>query len=469
MIRTEHQYRVGTARKDELARALDGLGPTLGEAISADWKDVALRSSLVAQLTDLDAELVEYEQLRAGRIAQVTEITSLDELPRKLIQARIVAGVTQKELASRLGVREQQIQRYEAEEYAGVGLVRVRDVMAALGVSLNAELALPPADIRGSDLQARLRELGLPKKMTLRRLLRGTPTDASEPSGSFLRSASRAARVFGASVDELLSGTAAVASPAAAYRATPVAERTYLDAYAVYAHYIGTLLDRACTVRRRPISGDAAELREEVGDALRTEPLSALLRYCWEHGLPVLPLADEAAFYGACWEMEHGPVIVLKQRTTSSARWAWLLSHEMRHASKPAGDRAVIEEDEDLRSWKEQPEEIEADRFAGELLLGERAEAIARVAAEEAGNNVARLKGVIPDVAEAGGVAPDVLAYFLAHRLVRSGISWWGTARSFDRGSEDPWTTARDMVFEHLDLTRLDDIDRSLLVDALAP
>jgi hypothetical protein len=62
-----------------------------------------------------------------------------------------------------------------------------------------------------------------------------------------------------------------------------------------------------------------------------------------------------------------------------------------------------------------------------------------------------------------------VLAYFLAHRLVRNGISWWGTARSFDLGQYDPWSVARDMVFEHIDLTRIDEIDRTLLMDALAP
>lgn len=469
MIRTEHQYRVGTARKNELTDALDNIGPSLEHYTASDWKERALRSSLLSQLTDLDTELVEYEQLRAGRIAQVTQIESLDELPRKLIQARIVAGITQRELASRLGVREQQIQRYEAEEYAGVGLGRVRDVMAALGVSLSAELSLPPGDLQASTLQRRLSDLGLPKKVALRRLLRGVPADGAEPNGSFLKSVTRTARVFGTTVEALLSGDTALVGQAAAYRASPVANPLYFDAYAAYAHYIASVLDRASVVERQAISGDPEAIRGEVGDALRREPLHALLRYCWGHGVPVLPLADEAAFYGACWEMAGGPVLVLKQRTTSAARWAFLLAHEIKHASQPVPERTVIEQDEDLRSWKERPAEQQADEFAGAVLLGDRAEAMARVAAEEAGGNVARLKSVVGPVAEAGNVAPDVFAYFLAHRLVRNGISWWGTARSFDLGPDDPWSVARDMVFEHIDLTRIDEIDRSLLVDALAP
>lgn len=468
MIRTEHQYRIGTARKQELTEALDTIGPTLSSD-SASWQERALRASLLSQLTDLDAELVEYEQLRAGRITNAAEIESLDELPRRLIQVRIASGITQRELATRLGVREQQIQRYESEEYAGAGLGRIRDVMAALGVGLSAELSLPPADVRASDLQRRLRDLGMPKKVTQRRLLRGTSTNGTELNGSFIGTAARAARVFGTTVEALLAGETALVEHATAYRTSIVADRTHLNAYSVYAHYIATVLDRACVVERRPVSGDAAVIRDELGESLRAEPLTALLRYCWEHGLPVLPLADEAAFYGACWEMDSGPIVALKQRTTSCARWAFLLAHEIKHASQPRNERTVVEQDEDLQTWKERPAEREADDFAGAVLLGDRAEAIARVAAEEAGGNVARLKGVVGRVAEAAGVAPDVLAYFLAHRLVHNGISWWGTARSFDVEPRDPWLVAREMVFEHIDLTRLDAVDRTLLMDALAP
>jgi HTH-type transcriptional regulator / antitoxin HipB len=42
---------------------------------------------------------------------------SLNDLPTTLIKARIAAGLTQKDLADKIGVREQQIQRYEANHY----------------------------------------------------------------------------------------------------------------------------------------------------------------------------------------------------------------------------------------------------------------------------------------------------------------------------------------------------------------
>jgi hypothetical protein len=62
----------------------------------------------------------DYEQLRAGEI-KARSLRSLTDLPRALIEARIAGHVTQKGLADRLELAEQQIQRWEATNYSGVG------------------------------------------------------------------------------------------------------------------------------------------------------------------------------------------------------------------------------------------------------------------------------------------------------------------------------------------------------------
>ena len=71
--------------------------------------------------------------------------TSFAELPRALIQSRIALGLSQKELAERLGLKEQQIQRYEATEYAGASVQRVQEVIQALGLQVREEVVLPRA------------------------------------------------------------------------------------------------------------------------------------------------------------------------------------------------------------------------------------------------------------------------------------------------------------------------------------
>ena len=67
-------------------------------------------------------------------------IESLDKLPRTLVEARIVAGLSQKELAERLDLKEQQIQRYEATDYRSASLTRLKQVAKALGVNIAGEM-----------------------------------------------------------------------------------------------------------------------------------------------------------------------------------------------------------------------------------------------------------------------------------------------------------------------------------------
>ena len=55
-----------------------------------------------------------------------------------LIEGRIAARMTQRDLAERLGIPEQQVQRWETNGYTGVGLERVQQIADALGLQMRA-------------------------------------------------------------------------------------------------------------------------------------------------------------------------------------------------------------------------------------------------------------------------------------------------------------------------------------------
>ena len=78
-----------------------------------------------------------------GWLTMVLGLDSLAALPEALIRARIAAGLTQKELATRLGLKEQQVQRYEATRYAAASLTRIQAVAEALGVRIEERITLP--------------------------------------------------------------------------------------------------------------------------------------------------------------------------------------------------------------------------------------------------------------------------------------------------------------------------------------
>ena len=142
MIMNERQHRITKNALERFEEALARLETTDADQPPEIRK--VMRDAIESQLEALREEITEYEELRSGKV-QVLELDSLQELPGALIRARIVAGLTQKTLAGRLALKEQQIQRYEATHYAGVSLDRIQAVAQALGITIRERLTLPSA------------------------------------------------------------------------------------------------------------------------------------------------------------------------------------------------------------------------------------------------------------------------------------------------------------------------------------
>ncbi len=65
-------------------------------------------------------------------------MTSLADIGVELVAARIARGLSQRELAERVGVHQQQIARWEKERYACVSLARLSRVAEELGVGADS-------------------------------------------------------------------------------------------------------------------------------------------------------------------------------------------------------------------------------------------------------------------------------------------------------------------------------------------
>jgi DNA-binding transcriptional regulator YiaG len=135
MIKNERQYRITRTQAEKFERALTQVR---SEDVVGEGQPVlreAQADALKSQLGDLRAELAEYESLKSER-KKVLELESFEELPRALVRARIASGLSQRELAEKLGIKEQQVQRYEATDYQSASLARVADVVNTLGLKV---------------------------------------------------------------------------------------------------------------------------------------------------------------------------------------------------------------------------------------------------------------------------------------------------------------------------------------------
>lgn len=142
MITNERQYRITKSQAAKFKQALDEYD---SEAAVAKGQHPlfakAHREAMESECQILLEQIGAYEDLKSGRV-KINEAVSLKELPTLLIKARIVQGMTQRELAEALGLMEQQIQRYEAGGYSSASLTKLIAVANVLNLSVTNALNL---------------------------------------------------------------------------------------------------------------------------------------------------------------------------------------------------------------------------------------------------------------------------------------------------------------------------------------
>ncbi|MBI1927128.1 helix-turn-helix transcriptional regulator [Candidatus Poribacteria bacterium] len=141
MIENERQYLVTQKRIQQFEESLASLRATPRPETLPQKIHTAMIESVESQLDDLRGELAAYEALKAQQVQEL-ELKSLSELPDLFIKARIACGLTQADLAKKLRLKPQQVQRYEATRYQSVSFKRLVEIARALDVDVNERVKL---------------------------------------------------------------------------------------------------------------------------------------------------------------------------------------------------------------------------------------------------------------------------------------------------------------------------------------
>jgi DNA-directed RNA polymerase specialized sigma subunit len=141
VIRSEKEYReaVERLRQDEEVLALqkeklEGLG----------LSEVEVRRALEPMLSfraQLEEEVEWYERVRRRDFGIIRDLSAVGSL---LIALRIANGLSQRELADKLGVSEAQVSRDERNEYHGITVDRAQRVLDAMNETLTSRVEDKP-------------------------------------------------------------------------------------------------------------------------------------------------------------------------------------------------------------------------------------------------------------------------------------------------------------------------------------
>jgi hypothetical protein len=137
MIKTEKDYQE-CVKKLERDRAVIEQQRTIvaNQNLSPEEIEIALEPAWCFYV-QLQEEAKWYEKVCRGEFEQVSDLTHIG---RMLIGLRIANRLSQRELASRLGVDESLISREERNEYHGITLERAQKIVDAMHESIRVDI-----------------------------------------------------------------------------------------------------------------------------------------------------------------------------------------------------------------------------------------------------------------------------------------------------------------------------------------
>ena len=140
MIQNERQYKITQTKLREFENAIAELKTLPAPTTRNEQLDYQLDfDALTSFVEEFKEEIAEYEKLKQGKTEHL-DLDFLEKLPEALIKARIVRGLTQEQLADRLNVKPQQVQRDEANLYASASFHKLLAVQKALNVEIKQEV-----------------------------------------------------------------------------------------------------------------------------------------------------------------------------------------------------------------------------------------------------------------------------------------------------------------------------------------
>ena len=141
MIKSQREYEETYQRLSAMRGATERQRTSLQAAgFTPEHVELGLQP-LLAMQDQMQGELDWYDRARHG---DIIPLPSLRSIGLSLIALRIANGLTQRQLAERLGVNEAQVSKDEKSEYHGISVDRAQRIIDAMGGSVTVAVSTDP-------------------------------------------------------------------------------------------------------------------------------------------------------------------------------------------------------------------------------------------------------------------------------------------------------------------------------------
>ncbi len=465
MITNEYQYKISKAKIKKFQKLINELSDSKEDIDPRLIK--AQIEAIKSQINDIEEEIFEYDDIKNNRRVPIDDLLNFKGIPVSLIKARIGLNLTQKEFGELLGVKEQQIQRWESTEYASVSISRVHEI---IGTILKSNDIVLGNVIPLNKILSKLSKIGINEDFIINRFStnRDIGEKGKEPIISNIDTLANLSKVYNWQLLDLLTGTQLKLGNLpqnVIYKLPRGRKQKEVHAYTIYAHYLALLVDSITkNIPLQELSEDPYEIHKLIVEQYSKLSLENCIHYVWNLGIPIIALDDPGVFNGACFRMGERYVIILKQKTRFEARWMFDLFHELCHIIS-GKEKIHISVDSFEFSNKE---ERRASNFSAAVLLGKNPQDLAKKCVTKAKGNIRLIKNAIKRVAQEESVRIDVLANYVAFRLAQEGQNIWGIAQNLQEElKQNPYMIFKKELLKNTNLKNLSQPDFNILQRAL--
>lgn len=132
MIKNEKQLKISKKKLVDIKKKL--VDTKAAKELSA-LKKKMIAASLENLTEQLRTEIEEYESIREGKAISFAD-RELADLPQLIMAYKIQNKLTQKTFSKQLGIKEQQLQRYESENFSKMSFQNMLNLLQKIKLSV---------------------------------------------------------------------------------------------------------------------------------------------------------------------------------------------------------------------------------------------------------------------------------------------------------------------------------------------
>lgn len=432
-------------------------------------KKIIYRKAVEGEIENLQNQIKEYELLCSGNLPDISS-EKITDLPLNLIRIRIAKGYTWNTIAEKLSM--------DAEEYA--------DLEENLFDDAEPSMVLKLIDVLDIDIPSELKLLLTEDPEKTQRNIRATidylynilnPIELKEKFSVFngyIKLYDGLKKIFNVNLGDIITGSSISYEMLTnvRYKAPKRVNKGRVFVYTSFAEYLAKKITDNLDIPSQNLTTNPLEFREKVIKNYGELNFQTCVAHLWDIGIPVLPLEMSGGFHGACMRYNGNNVIILKQQSRHQSRWLFDLLHEYWHSTQEPQllERKTIDIGEILTDNNEDQEEIDANKFAENVIFDGRAEELFEQCFHMTKGRIQFMKKEVQRIALMNDVDVGCLANFVAYKLAKMGHNWWGAAYNL-QSNDNPFDLAKAILEERLDHNLLinlsDPVDREIIKNSL--